>query len=138
MAVLVLKTCTIVANGVDLSDRLQEFSLDLEKEVKDSTCFGSTSKTKVLGLADTKISATFLQDYESGKTDATLWGIYNAGTAVTITGKPTSAAASATNPFYSVSALLPQYSPIKGKIGDLATVQVTFEGTGDVSRATSS
>ena len=135
MAVLVLKTVTCVVNGVDLSDHLQEFSIDLEKEVKDTTCFGSNSKTKTLGLADSKIPATFLQDFEAAKTDATLWAMFNGGTVATITGKATSAATSATNPLYSVSAILPQYSPIKGKIGDLATVQVTFEGTGDVTRA---
>lgn len=138
MAVLVLKSVTATVNGVNLSDHIKEISMDLEKEVLDSTCYGSNSKTKVLGLADSKIPMTFLQDYDADKVDATLWSAWNAGTAITITGKPTSSAASSTNPFYSVSALLPQYSPIKGQIGQLAEVQVTFEGTGDVTRATAS
>lgn len=138
MSVLVLKDAYLLVNGVDLSDHVKEISIDLEKEVIETTCMGSNSKTKILGLADSKIPVTILQDYAAGETDATLWGVYNAGTAVTIAGKPTSAAASSTNPWYSVSALLPQYSPIKGQIGSLAEVQVTFEGTGDVTRATNS
>lgn len=138
MPVHVLKSCTMFVGATDMSALLQEISIDLEKDVLDATTMGNNSKVKILGLADSKIPATFLQDYDAGKTDATLFAMYNASTPAMIKAKPTSAAASATNPMYSVSCLLPQYSPIKGKIGDLATVQVTFEGTGDVTRASSS
>lgn len=138
MATLVLKSATMIVNGVDLTDHIQEVKINLTKDVLDETCMGDNSKNKLLGLADSKIDVTFLQDYAAAKTDATLWAIWNGGTAVTISGKPTSAAASSTNPWYSVSCLLPEYSPINGKIGDVAVVQVSFEGTGDVSRATAS
>jgi hypothetical protein len=134
MAPQVMKVIAFTVGGVNLADHMQEISMDLEKEVKDTTCFGSNSKTKMLGLADSKIPATFLQDYAADKTDATLWAMWNSGDEETIIARPTTAAASATNPQYSVNVLLPAYSPIKGKVGDLATVQVTFEGTGDVTR----
>lgn len=138
MGTLVLKSASLIVGGVDLTDHIQQVEMNFSKDVLDGTYMGCNSKAKVIGLGDSKIPVTFLQDYAASKTDATLWGIFNGGSAVVISGKPTSAAASSTNPWYSVSAVLAEYSGISGKVGDLATVSVTFEGTGDVTRATAS
>jgi len=51
--------------------------------------------------------------------------------------KPTSEAVSAGNPSYSFNALVTQIVPFSSNVGDLATQDVSFPVSGDVTRTTS-
>jgi hypothetical protein len=57
------------------------------------------------------------------------------GTVVPVKVKPTSAAVSATNPEYRFDALISSWSPIAGAVGDLATVSVTWQISGVITKA---
>jgi len=67
--------------------------------------------------------------------DATLQPLLGSTTAIVI--KPTSASVGATNPTYSFTCLVTQYTPFASSVGDLATLSVTWPVTGDITRATS-
>ena len=128
-------------NGVDLSNRVESLTLDLTKNDIDLMAMGDGGHVHTPSLEDDKITANFWQDYSapgSNSVDATLMPIFQAGTAVAYEVVPdTRVAISATNPLYSGSVVLEAYQPVNGKVGDGLQTQVTFQGQGTVTRATS-
>lgn len=126
-------------NGVDLSARASSAEVNSEKDLVEVTTFGANSKQNLVGLGDGTISIDFFQDFAAAMTDATLWPIHNDGTEVVITVKPTDAVVSATNPLYTMTGVLPNYTPISGSVGEASTVSVEFSNSGDagIVRSTS-
>lgn len=135
MAVFILKDASVTINGVNLSDHVTEVELTGEAEMKEDTAMGDSWRSYIGGLKNWTLKVTFHQDFDAAMVDATLWPLLGAA-AFPVSVKPTSAAVSATNPNYNGNALLPSYSPLAGAVGDLATVSVTFQGTGTLARAT--
>lgn len=136
MAAFVITNPVVTINGVDLSDHIDSVELNAEVVDVKTTNFGSSgNETRTAGLKSGSVTINVQQDYAASKTDATLWAAF--GTTTTITVKATSAATSATNPQYSGSFLVNQYKPVAGKVGDLATLSVTFPLSGALTRATS-
>jgi hypothetical protein len=126
MAKLVLTDAFVLINGVNLSDHGNHVEITSEKDEVDVTGFGATSKVIALGLGDGNMGFTFIQDFAAGSVDATLQPIHSGGTSVTVEVRPTSGARSATNPAYTMTGVLPSYSPLNGDIGDASTIDVTF------------
>ena len=120
--------CTI--NGVDLSNRFKSATVSSEKDVLDATTFGASSKQKALGLGDGTISFEGLQDFAAAMVDATLWPIHANDTEVVITVKPNNAAVAVNNPLYTMTGVLPSYTPISGGVGELSEVSAEFQNTG--------
>lgn len=118
---------------VDLSDHVQSVTLNTSADIQEDTAMGTSYKTRLGGLLDWSLDVTFKQDFAAAKVDATMFPIL--GKAGTFTGKPTSAAVGATNPSYSGECILATYAPIGNSVGDLATVSVTFQGNGTLTRA---
>lgn len=135
MAKFVATDYTITIGGDDLSASLAALTLDISVEEQDTTAFGNTARTRIGGLQDGSVSLDFHQDFAAGSIDATLFPLL--GTTVAITVTPTGEATSATNPIYSFSALVTQYTPFASSIGDLATLSVSWPVSGAVTRATS-
>lgn len=131
MAKIVLKTVTLTINGVDLSNRASSCEINSEKDLLDVTAFGANSKQNLVGLGDGTISVDFFQDFAAASVDATLWPIHSNGTEVVITAKPTNAAVSTTNPLYTMTGVLPNYTPLSGGVGEASTVSVEFSNSGD-------
>lgn len=126
MAIVMSNNVSFVINSVDLSDHVREIKIDMSAEDLDATAMGASSKTHVVGLRDDRMEITFLQDYASAKVDATLSALVSSSTGVTVVVKPTSAAVSATNPSYTMSALLFDYSPIDATVGEISMPEVTL------------
>lgn len=126
MAIVMSNDVSLVVNSVDLSDHVREIKIDMSAEDLDATAMGAQSKAHAVGLRDDRIEVTFLQDYASGKVDATLSGLVSSSTPFTIVCKPTSSAVSATNPSYTMSSLLFEYSPIDASVGEISSPEVTF------------
>jgi hypothetical protein len=94
----------------------------------DATGFGATSLAYAKGLGDGSITVEFMQDFAAGEIHATLQPLIGSTTPVTVKVRATSAAISATNPSIELaSALMFDYSPIAGSIGDLSTFSATFQ-----------
>lgn len=139
MAKKILKDCVIVVDGVTLSDHANQVEITSEKDVQDVTGFGARSREKALGLGDGSMSITFFQDFASGSVDDTLWSIHDDETSALIEIKADDAAVSATNPNFTMTGILPSYTPLSGSVGEASTIDATFENAAQagIQRVTS-
>jgi hypothetical protein len=133
MAKLVLTNPSITVGGVDLSASITSVTLDTKYDIVETTAFGSTAKTRVAGLADNSVTLDFLQDYAASQVEATIYPLL--GTATTVVIQPVAGSASTTNPKYTVSAVVSEWQPLKGGIGQLATASVTWPVSGTITKA---
>lgn len=132
---LVLTDCSLVCNSVNLSAWVRSITLQYNADAVENTAMGDTSHTRLGGLKDWSVSVEFNQDYAAAAVDATLFPLV--GSTFTFEGKPTSAAASATNPKFTGTALLESYQPINGSVGELNTASINLVAAGALTRATS-
>ena len=133
MARIVLTNALVTVNAVDLSDYVASITLNSSIDVVETTAFSSTAaRTRIGGLADNSISLEFHQDYASGEVEATIFPLI--GTVTTVTVKPINAVTSASNPLYTVSALVSEWTPLNGAVGELATASVTWPVSGAVTK----
>ena len=133
MAKIVLTDAKVTINSVILSDHISSITLDTKDDIIETTAFGSTAKTRVAGLQDNSVTLDFMQDFASANVEATIYPLI--GTATTIVVQPTSAVASATNPTYTFSAIVSEWTPLKGGIGQLSTATVTWPISGSITKA---
>jgi hypothetical protein len=135
MAKLVLTNASVSIGGTDLSTSITNITLETKYDIIETTTFGNTAKTRVAGLADNSISLDFLQDFAASLVEATIYPLL--GTVQTIIVKPVSGTTTTTNPQYTVSALISDWTPLKGAVGQLATASVTWPISGTITKATS-
>jgi hypothetical protein len=134
MAKFVSTDFSVSLNSVDLSTNIASATLDITKEEQLTTAFGQTSVTRIAGLQDASLTLEFHQDFGSAAVDDTLFPIL--GSVVPFEIKPTSDATSATNPAYSGSVLVTNYTPFDSATGELATFSITLPVSGDITRGT--
>lgn len=134
MPKFVATTVTTTINGVDFSANLAQVELSVESDDVETTSFGSDWRSRIGGLKQASLTLSFHSDFGASSVDATLWPLLN--TLATVVIKPTSGTVSATNPTYTGTFLVNQYSPLAASLGDLATFDVTWPASGTVTRAT--
>ena len=118
-----------------LSDDIASVTLDITADEVETTSFGNAGyRTRIGGLKDASVSLDFHQDFGAGSVDALLFPLMGSTVAVRIA--PTSGTVTATNPEYRFTALVTQYQPFAGSVGDLATLSVTWPVSGEVVRGT--
>ena len=126
---------SVTVNSVDLSDHVQSVSFDVASTEVDVTCMGDVWDQAVGGRKSASGSVTFYQDFDASSVDATCNGLV--GSTTTLVFLPTSSAAGATNPEYTVTnALITGYQPVAGTYGDAAMTVLTWT-KGTLARATS-
>ena len=133
MSKIVLTDAKVTINSVNLSDHINNITLETKDDIIETSAFGSTAKTRVAGLADNQVTLDFHQDFATTNVEATIYPLI--GQTTTIVVQPTSAAVGATNPTYTFSAVIVDWTPLKGQIGQLATASVTWPITGTISKA---
>jgi hypothetical protein len=134
MARIVLTNAYISVGGVDLSDLVASVSLSETFDIVETTAFSSTAaKTRVAGLEDNSITLEFHQDYATGEVEQTIYPLL--GTAAAVIVKPNGASTSAFNPSYTCSAIISEWTPINGSVGELASASVTWPVTGAITKA---
>jgi hypothetical protein len=134
MARIVLNNAFISVGGVDLSSLVASVTLNSTFDVVETTAFSSTSaKTRVAGLADNSVTIEFQQDYATSQVEQTIYPLL--GTAAAVIVKPNGATTSAFNPSYTCSAIISEWTPINGSVGELATASVTWPVTGAITKA---
>jgi hypothetical protein len=122
-------------NGTDFSNTLNQAELTIEAEDLETTAFGSGFRTRIGGLKQASVTLQFMQDFAAASVDATLNPLV--GTIATVVLIPQGTAISATNPSYTATCLVTQYSPMASSVGDLATFSITWPVSGTVTRGTS-
>lgn len=125
---------SISINGTNFSTNLNSAELSIESDDLETTAFGGEWRTRIGGLKSGSVTLAFMQDFGASSVDATLYPLLN--TAATVVIKPTSGTVSATNPTYSFTALVNQYSPFASSVGDIAVLSVSWPVSGTVTRAT--
>ena len=131
---IVLTNAFISVGGVDLSDLVASVTLNETFDVVETTAFSSTAaKTRVAGLEDNSITLEFHQDYATGEVEQTIYPLL--GTAAAVIVKPNGSATGAFNPSYTCSAIISEWTPINGSVGELATASVTWPVTGAITKA---
>ena len=140
MARLVLTDAYVVLASTDISAYVTSVTLSSTLDVVETTSMGSTSRTRVAGLRDNQVTLEFNQDFASGALETLIYpsdATSKIGTAVAMEIRPTSAAASTTNPKYSFSALITEWQSVSGSVGELATVSVSWPISGAITKAIS-
>jgi hypothetical protein len=127
MGKFTLNDAYISVNAVVLSDHGNQVDIVTQSEQVDFTAFGAANKEYGRGIGDGTITATFFQDFAAASVDATLWPLSQTDTPFEVEVRASSAAVSATNPSYTMQALLFEYHPIQGGIGEASTTPVTFQ-----------
>ena len=138
MARLVLTNVEVTIGGVDLSNHIASVTLGSTYDVVETTAFAggnvpAAAKTRVAGLVDNSVTFEFHQDFDASSVEATIYPLL--GTVPTVTVQPVNASTAATNPLYSFSAVISEWTPLNGAVGELATASVTWPITGAITKA---
>ena len=134
MAKFVATDYKVTINGTNLSTSLASVELPVEIDEQETTAFGSEWRTRIAGLKSGSITLEFHQDFASGALDSILWPLL--GTNATVVVVPTSGTVTSSNPSYTGTFLVNQYTPYASTVGDLATVSVSWPLSGALTRAT--
>jgi hypothetical protein len=131
---LVLTNASVVFGSTDLSDYISSISLNSTFDIVETTAFGNTAKTRVAGLADNSVTFEFHQDYATGEVEQTIYPLL--GTAVSVVAKPVAGTTTSINPQYAFSAVVSEWTPLNGSVGELATASVTWPISGAITKTT--
>jgi hypothetical protein len=116
----------VTIDGDDFSDHFRSCNIEGSFEEVDVTAFGATYREILSGLGDVTMTFEAFQDFATNEIDQNLWPIFDNQTPVEVTVKPFNAAISATNPEYSMTAVLTTYNPINAAVGEASTMTLTF------------
>ena len=129
MARIVLTNVAVTFGTTDISSYVTSVTLGSTYDVVETTAFGNTARTRVAGLADNSVAFEFNQDYAASALESTIYPTL--GTAVGITVRPVAG----TTPAYSFSALVSEWTPLNGSVGELATASVTWPISGTITKS---
>ena len=124
------KDYAILINGTALSNFASHIDIDDSADEIDFTGFSTAGYKEIgQGLKDATINATFFSSFGTAVGDqvhAILQPLYSSGGTFSVEVRPTSSAASPTNPKATMTARMFSYSGIAGDVGDAATMDVAF------------
>jgi hypothetical protein len=132
---IVLTNASVTFASTDVSSYVSSITLSTSLDVVDTTSFGNTARTRVAGLADNQVTIEFFQDFGSGLLESIIYPTIGTSAAMII--KPVAGSTTATNPSYSFNALVSEWQPLSGAVGELATASVTWPVSGAITKATS-
>jgi hypothetical protein len=143
MARLVLTNAYVVFASNDISQYVTSVSLATSYDVIDTTGISTTgaARTRVAGLADNSITLEFNQDFADNALEELINGTNTTngtvGLVVAMEVRPVNTTASASNPKYTFNALIAEWQPLSGAVGELATASVTWPISGVITKAIS-
>jgi hypothetical protein len=138
MARIVLTNVQVVIGTVDLSDHVASVTLGSTYDVIETTAFAggnvpAAAKTRQAGLVDNSVTLEFHQDFASASVEATIYPLL--GTVASVEVQPeTSVTQGPTNPKYTFQALISEWTPLNGAVGELSTASVTWPITGAITK----
>lgn len=117
----------------DMSDAVRSAQLSIDSNAIDANTMGSTWAQFIGGVKSANLDVEFNDDFDAGKVDAILWPLL--GDMVTFKFRPDAGAIGVNNPQYSGTVHVGGHG-VGGSHGDLATKTISFQTSGDVTRAT--
>jgi hypothetical protein len=134
MAKMVLLAEFVSLGGTDLSAFGTSAELAVQVEQKEVTTYGSGGWKEFLGgLKAGTLKINFQQDVAAAALDSIMWPLI--GTVVAFEVRLNNAVVGASNPKYTGTALVAEWNPITGSVGDDATVSVSYPTSAAVTRA---
>jgi hypothetical protein len=138
---LVLTNAYVVFASSDISEFVTSVGLSTSVDVIETTGLGSSARTRVGGLFDNSLTLELNQDFADNSLEelvnGTSLGTTKVGTSVAMEIRPVNGAVSATNPKYTFNALIAEWQPLSGAVGELATISVTWPISGAITKAIS-
>lgn len=135
MASLAFTDAFVLVAGNNMSAFLKKVALKENGVELDDTAFGDTTHSRLGGLKDYTLDFDWNQDFAAGGPDAIIFPLFN--TVVTFEVRPTSAGRATTNPGYTGSVLISDYSPMDGAVGDLLSLTTSWKAAATLVRNTS-
>lgn len=136
MAKIVATNVVVKIGGVDLSQYVSNVSLSSSADAIEVTSFSSAgARERVSGLKDNSVTIDFMQDYAASAVEATVYPLIGS-TAISFEILPNGTAVSSTNPKYTGSLIVVDWTPVAGAVGELLTASVTWPITGAITKAT--
>jgi hypothetical protein len=138
---LVLTNAYVLFASNDISQYVSSISLSSSVDVIETTGLGNVARTRVGGLFDNQLTVEFNQDFADNALEELINGTSLAtstvGTAVAMEIRPVNTTASASNPKYTFNALIAEWQPLSGAVGELVTASVTWPISGPITKAIS-
>jgi hypothetical protein len=135
---LVLTNAYVVFASTDVSEFVTSVGLSTSVDVIETTGLGSSARTRVGGLFDNSLTLELNQDFADNSLEelvnGTSLGTTKVGTTVAMEIRPVNGAVSASNPKYTFNALIAEWQPLSGAVGELATVSVTWPISGAITK----
>lgn len=136
MAKQIATNIVVKVGGVDLSAFVNNVSLSSSADAIETTSFSSGgARERIAGLKDNSVTIDFMQDFAAASVEATVYPLIGS-TAVAFEILPNGTVASATNPKYTGSLIVTDWTPVAGAVGELLTASVTWPISGVVTKAT--
>jgi hypothetical protein len=139
MARLVLTNAYVLYASNDISQYVSSISLSSSVDVIETTGLGNVARTRVGGLFDNQLTIEFNQDFADNALEELINGTSLAtstvGTAVAMEIRPVNTTVSASNPKYTFNALIAEWQPLSGAVGELVTASVTWPISGPITKA---
>lgn len=133
MAKLVLTDSKITINGTDVSTNIAAVTINVTAAEVETTAFGQGAVTRVGGLQDNSVTLSMHNDYSA--IEGLVYPLI--GSTAQIIVKPNGTAVGTANPSYTMQALVTEWTPVNGAVGELNTADVTWPVSGTVTKATS-
>lgn len=126
MAKKVLKNVSISVNAVEIGPNVREVTVHTERDEVEVTGFQAANKEFLPGLGDATIELDVLVDYGAASIDSQFWPLSTTDTAFPVVVKPNLGVAGPANPSYTMQALMYEFDPIAGAVGEAATTTITL------------
>jgi hypothetical protein len=126
---------TTAAGTSDISNHVASVSISTTYDAVETTAFAggnvpAAARTRQAGLADNAVTLDMHQDFAAAEIESVIYPAL--GTIVALRIAPTTGAISASNPEYQFNALVSEWTPLNGAVGELATASVTWPITGAI------
>lgn len=127
---------TVTLNSVDLSAFVRSVTITTSASEEEISAMGDDWAEFTVGRKEWSGTITFWQSFYTSEVDASVNGLVG-GAAVTLSVIPDTGAAAATNPDYNGNVFVLSYEPISGDFDTNLGTQLSFRGTGTLTRGTS-
>lgn len=128
MAIQALTNAYFALNGTSYSANVRRISLTDEVGTVDVTAMGATTRANMKSLKNWSLEVEFNQDFAASALDSVispLMALTAAEVSVEIRGN--NATVTTSNPKWTAtSAIITNYNPVSGSVGDPATVSITI------------
>jgi len=136
MAVFLNNGVGVKVNSVDLSDHVNNITLNRNFDQLEVTAMGDSGHKFIKGLEASSVTLDFLNDTATASVLQTLQAAWGTNVTLVLLQNKT-AAVSATNPLYTMTVLVNGTTDINGATGDLSTQSVTWDVSGTIAVTTS-